>query len=1223
MKKQSKDLILDLTKKAQLGLIIGAALGASTGAYANWEGLSNVGVGTADLAVDAGNATITNVTVDQARYVGNLTSMSNTVGETTNVTFAVGGGKALFRSLDGGSPSSIYGTLSSNGALFLMNPNGILIGGTGSVVTLGGFTATTMEVDKDEFAQDKYNFTYATGGFGDRGNIINNGTITATDIAFMGSNKVQNNGTMNANNVAMTSSKNATLVFDSRGLVTADISGEVLDKAVEASNLGNIKANGGRVTLAASGINAAVNVDGVIEAGTLAMVDGVIRLQAIGENGNVSVTGKLDVSGDAAVAGEDRIIITADNNVNITNGSPRMPIGKDKGINIQAKNDISVDNWLITSGDGDITIQADSDQNNSGDLNLTNGLVSEAGNVVLSGFNVVGNNDKRIVTGTGDVSVTAGEDVNFKTMTVRSNGGDVEVAAEKNVFLGSKDTAEADRSTSIQTTGEGEIIVTANAGNVALDGKVIAESGDITIKAVNVTDSGATNSEQGISTAGDVTIEAKTDVDLQTTTITVASGNPGKGNVEITAKSDILLGASIGVAGDGSIVIAADSNNQYGGDAVLSSGLTSESGDITISGENVRDTAKAKASPTSSPREIKTGSGGVTITATKGVNLQATDIETGHDVEGSGELNITAQDDVKLGGDIEAEGDVTIKARRHVVLNGDIEAQEGAGINIVADSNNQYGGDAKLGGNLTSGSGDISISGENVTDASASSDQKIKTETGDVTITAENNVELEETAIESGVPGFFRGKSGGDITVTAGNDITLGGDVKTVRGDGKVTVKADADNDLDGDVHLNAGLQSAAGDITVSGVNVTDENTSNSGQQIKTDLGKVSVTASNNVVLQKTKVESGVSVFGIPFGGDIEITADRDVVLGDQVETKGFLGKITIKADADQNAEGDVVLSSGVKTQLGSVDISGENVRDTSGADQKIETMSGDVTITANNGVDLQYTEIKSTGYDGKYVQFSGGDIAVSANNDIKLGADIETRREGKITITADVDKDGEVGGDVVLGASMKSQDGDITITGENVTDQAINDMPDYKIASAKGGKGGKGGPEVESIQTGSGNVTIAANNDVNLQETEIETGVRSEEAGKGGNRNVIITANNDVKLGADIETRREGQITVTADVDNDESGDIALGASLLSENGDITLTAENVGEFMDDYPSASGEGEAKLFGGGWNEGQQIKTSGADEGQSGDITIKARNNVNLQGTDIITEGKTA
>ena len=218
----------------------------------------------------------------------------------------------------------------------------------------------------------------------------------------------------------------------------------------------------------------------------------------------------------------------------------------------------------------------------------------------------------------------------------------------------------------------------------------------------------------------------------------------------------------------------------------------------------------------------------------------------------------------------------------------------------------------------------------------------------------------------------------------------------------------------------------------------------------------------------------------------------------------------------------------------------------------------------------------------------------------------------------------------------MKSQDGDITITGENVTDQAINDMPDYKIASAKGGKGGKGGPEVESIQTGSGNVTITANNDVNLQETEIETGVRSEndndgqnqvlrgeEAGKGGNRNVTITANNDVKLGADIETRREGQITVTADVDNDESGDIALGASLLSENGDITLTAENVGEFMDDYPSASGEGEAKLFGGGWNEGQQIKTSGADEGQSGDITIKARNNVNLQGTDIITEGKTA
>lgn len=48
-------------------------------------------------------------------------------------------------------PSEIYGTLQSNGMVYLINQNGILIGPSGKIDTSGGFLASTLNLVDAEF----------------------------------------------------------------------------------------------------------------------------------------------------------------------------------------------------------------------------------------------------------------------------------------------------------------------------------------------------------------------------------------------------------------------------------------------------------------------------------------------------------------------------------------------------------------------------------------------------------------------------------------------------------------------------------------------------------------------------------------------------------------------------------------------------------------------------------------------------------------------------------------------------------------------------------------------------------------------------------------------------------------------------------------------------------------------------------------------------------------
>ncbi len=51
----------------------------------------------------------------------------------------------------GSQPTHINGTLSSNGAVYVTNPSGVVVGANGVVRTDGGFVASTLHIDDADF----------------------------------------------------------------------------------------------------------------------------------------------------------------------------------------------------------------------------------------------------------------------------------------------------------------------------------------------------------------------------------------------------------------------------------------------------------------------------------------------------------------------------------------------------------------------------------------------------------------------------------------------------------------------------------------------------------------------------------------------------------------------------------------------------------------------------------------------------------------------------------------------------------------------------------------------------------------------------------------------------------------------------------------------------------------------------------------------------------------
>ena len=79
----------------------------------------------------------------------------------------------------GQSNSQIFGAMSANGQVFILNPNGVLFG-AGSQVNVGGLVASTLSLSNDDFLAGKYNFANNEQGLSSFGNKISSSYATKT-----------------------------------------------------------------------------------------------------------------------------------------------------------------------------------------------------------------------------------------------------------------------------------------------------------------------------------------------------------------------------------------------------------------------------------------------------------------------------------------------------------------------------------------------------------------------------------------------------------------------------------------------------------------------------------------------------------------------------------------------------------------------------------------------------------------------------------------------------------------------------------------------------------------------------------------------------------------------------------------------------------------------------------------------------------------------------------
>ena len=131
--------------------------------------------GTARIATPAPEA----MTVDQSTARAIIDWRSFSIGQGARVEFRQPDrNAATLNRVTGSAPTSIAGSLTGNGQVFVVNPNGIAITPTGIVRLDGGFVASTLDIANDDFLAGRLTFS----GSGASAGVENAGSISAGNI---------------------------------------------------------------------------------------------------------------------------------------------------------------------------------------------------------------------------------------------------------------------------------------------------------------------------------------------------------------------------------------------------------------------------------------------------------------------------------------------------------------------------------------------------------------------------------------------------------------------------------------------------------------------------------------------------------------------------------------------------------------------------------------------------------------------------------------------------------------------------------------------------------------------------------------------------------------------------------------------------------------------------------------------------------------------------------
>lgn len=273
-------------------------------AFAAWAaGLYIIGTGATAYAlpeggqVAAGQAAIT--TAGSTMTIAQQTAQAIINWQ----NFGIGSGEAvhinqpnsqamLLNRVVGSNPSEIFGQLTANGQVILVNPNGVFFR-PGSSVDVGGLTASTLNIANEDFLKGQLRFA------GDSQNpVINAGSLTAQNgYVNLLAKRLVNEGIIAAQtgSVNLAAGSGMSLDYNGDGKMTVAVTDGAYQSAVANKKL--IQADGGLVVMTASGkdalMDSAVNNSGMIQANTLGEAKGQISLTG----DNIATTGTISADG--------------------------------------------------------------------------------------------------------------------------------------------------------------------------------------------------------------------------------------------------------------------------------------------------------------------------------------------------------------------------------------------------------------------------------------------------------------------------------------------------------------------------------------------------------------------------------------------------------------------------------------------------------------------------------------------------------------------------------------------------------------------------------------------------------------------------------------------------------------------------------------------------------------------------------------------------------------
>ncbi len=351
------------------------------------------------------NGTLSTVNQTSQKAVINWQSFSIAAHETLNFVQPGRDSIALNRIL-GQDASQILGSLSANGQVFILNPNGVLFG-KGAQVNVGGLVASTLNLTNEDFMAGRYAFSGTNSGQAE-----NQGNIAVPHGGYVAliAPRVVNGGAIVAPNgrVELAAGEKISLVIEGGTLAHLSIDQGAFKAQID--NGGIIQATGGKVHLTAQAYDqltqAVINHTGVIEATTSALNEkGEIVLLADMKSGTTKVVGTLNAS--APHAGTDGgFIETSGAQVSIADGAT-VSAGRGGA-------------WLIDPVD--ITIDSAAASTIVGSLNSgtnvshnTSGGGSDPGNITVA--------SALAWSGSGVLSLTANNNIAISQAITATNGG--------------------------------------------------------------------------------------------------------------------------------------------------------------------------------------------------------------------------------------------------------------------------------------------------------------------------------------------------------------------------------------------------------------------------------------------------------------------------------------------------------------------------------------------------------------------------------------------------------------------------------------------------------------------------------------------------------------------------------------------------------------------------------------------------------------------------------